>query len=161
MIKRLNQGLLKTTLQRFATGSAASLQNYKNLQSLMLEKKAKIQSDFHEYKANRAQAKQAYQHPFDHEDYPVNLTNHRTIELLNELIGPEQTSVHFETFSRTRKYMFSFTGIFLGMSFFVHYGGFDWVSSSMQAFVLMDFLFFYFALEARKFLFAPLQMQWY
>lgn len=77
------------------------------------------------------------------------------MELFYDLIGPEQTSNHFEKFSRSRKYLLTYASMFLGMGYFINYGGLDLVSYSMQSYLFANFLIFYFLLEGRKFMFVP------
>lgn len=47
------------------------------------------------------------------------------------------------------------------MGFLFHFNQLDWVSHSLQASIMANFFIFYFALEGRKYLFAPMQMKWY
>ena len=105
--------------------------------------------------------KEVYSHPLDNSQSPVNISSIRTEELFQDLVGPEQVSAHNESFFASRKILLTYLGSFFGLSYGVNLVNMDWVSLSMVLGTLTHFVMFYFILEGRKYLVAPIQYKWY
>jgi hypothetical protein len=71
------------------------------------------------------------------------------------MVGPEQVSAHNESFFTSRKILLTYLGSFFGLSYGANLVNLDWVSLSMVLGTMTHFVLFYFFLEGRKYLFAP------
>lgn len=100
-------------------------------------------------------SKDVYSHPLDNAESPLTLTNMRTEELFQDMVGPEQVSAHNESFFSSRKVLLTYLGSLFGLSYGINFVNMDWVSLSMALGTMTHFVLFYFLLEGRKYLFAP------
>ena len=71
------------------------------------------------------------------------------------MVGPEQVSVHNESFFKSRKILLTYLGTFFGLGYGVNLVNIDWVAQSMLMGVMAHFVMFYFVLEGWKYLVAP------
>lgn len=78
-----------------------------------------------------------------------------------DLVGPEQVSPHYETFSRSRKFMLGFVAYYAAHCYTMSITDLSWMVQSLFPAVLFQTFFFYFFFEGRKFLVFPFQTKWY
>lgn len=115
--------------------------------------------------ANMARSKaipdKVYSHEFHSHEKPIFISPIRLEEYMEDLIGPEQVSPHYENFSLSRRISLLGIGGLAALSYISRVNDLDWVARSMIAPWLGYFMVLYFFFEGRRYMLLPLQNDWY
>lgn len=102
-----------------------------------------------------------YTHPFHSYEKPLAMSHARNQGFYFDFIGPEQVSPHYESFAASRRVLLTTLFGYCSLTFLAKYNDLAWaIRSTLPAFIFY-YLFWYALWEGRKFVFLPLQMDWY
>ncbi len=160
---QLYRSNLKKLLRRNSLAAGANTQ-YEQLNKLISQKKIsfdKLFEDFKQSEETEQKLNKVYVHPLDEEENPLNFCPGRNLELMYDLIGPEQVSPHYENFLHSRKWAIGMWATFFGISLGATFADFGWVMRSTMVPFIFYSVHLYFFLEGRSSMFLPFLGRFY
>ena len=147
-INNLKRLLTKQTRKQFSTMAANGEVNA-------------LFTEFISNRKKRLETEKAYVHPLQDADKPINFNVDHILQLGSEFLGPEQVSMHYESFWTSRKYVLSAIASMTTLGYLYKVSDLNWVLYSMINGIPLFFLYFVYFYELPKYQFLPFLNNFY
>lgn len=95
--------------------------------------------------------RKVFQHTLDSKERPVNFSTIRSVQLMMDVVGPEQVSPHYENLFTSRRLAITTIGSLMGMSYLMKVSDFNWILASTYSTFFFFMINYYFVWERVKF----------
>ena len=118
-------------------------------------------AEFLTSRKKKLETEKVFVHPLEDEDKPINMDCAHLLYLGREMIGPEQVSMHYESFWTSRKYILTALGALTFCNLFYKVQDLNWVLYSTLNGIPNYFVYFVFIYEIPKYQFLPFLNSFY